>query len=111
MSSVPLWQSFLILTFSPHDRILVYPCGDGSKCRELAAQVPLGLVVGMDPGDDQIRAARAASRDVDNIMYVCSDLREIPWKDGFFTHIFLSVAEESAELKRVLAEGGRLETL
>ena len=72
-------------------------------------QVPLGLVVGIDPSDDQIHAARAASRDIDNIMYVCSDLEEIPWRDGFFTHIFLDATPTSMEeIHRVLADNGQI---
>ena len=94
-----------------HDRVLVYPCGDGTLCRELAAQVPLGLVVGIDPSEDAIRAARAAARDIDNIMFVWMDSSEIPWRDGFFTHAILKgTPPEMNEVHRVLAEGGHLHT-
>jgi ubiquinone/menaquinone biosynthesis C-methylase UbiE len=67
------------------------------------------LVVGIDPSDDQVRAARAACRDLDNVMLICSELAEIPWRDGFFTHAI--VPEELAnlpEVNRVLAENGQV---
>jgi ubiquinone/menaquinone biosynthesis C-methylase UbiE len=88
---------------------LIYPCGDGALCGEVAAQVPLGLVVGIDPSDDQVRVARAALRDLDNVMILCSDLTEIPWKEDFFTHAIVPAELASLpEVNRVLAEDGRV---
>jgi SAM-dependent methyltransferase len=109
------WLRYKEIKFGEHDRILVFPCGgdDGgvALCRELAAQVPLGLVVGIDPSDDAIRAARFAARDIDNVMFVWMDGPEIPWRDGFFTHAILKdTAPVLDEIHRVLAEGGQLIT-
>jgi len=71
--------------------------------------VPLGLVVGIDPSDDVIRAARFEARDIDNIMFVWMDGAEIPWRDGFFTHAILTETPAALdEIQRVLAEGGQL---
>ena len=64
-------------------------------------------MVGIDPSDDQVRAARVALRDLDNVMLICSDLAEIPWRDGFFTHAILGTeVSDLTEVNRVLAEGG-----
>jgi ubiquinone/menaquinone biosynthesis C-methylase UbiE len=93
--------------FSPNDRILHYPCGDGSLCRKIAALVPLGVAIGLD-ADDAVRAARAASLDVDNVMFIPCDGHEIPWKEDFFSHVIVGNQElPLREIVRVLAEGGR----
>lgn len=76
-------------------------------CREIAAEVPLGLVVGVDLTEDAVRAARAALRDVDNVMLIWLDGDQIPWKDEFFTHVVLTAEPPSmAEIQRVLAADG-----
>ena len=96
------------LSLRSNDRILHYPCGDGSFCRAIAELVPLGVVIGLDPGDDNVRAARAAARDVDNVMFVPCDGREIPWKEDFFSHVVVGNQDlPLREIQRVLAEGGR----
>ncbi len=95
------------LSLSPHDRVLHYPCGNGVLVGELAAKVPLGIVVGLDSSDDHVRAARAAHRDLDNAMFVTSDRGEIPWKEDFFSHVILGNRDlPMKEVERVLAEGG-----
>jgi ubiquinone/menaquinone biosynthesis C-methylase UbiE len=108
--SLPLSrEQFDTLNLSPADRVLVYPCGDGALCREIAAQVPVGVVIGLDPSDDNVRAARAASRDVDNIMFLCADLSEIPWKAQYFSHAIIPASvSDLSEVERVMAEGGRI---
>jgi len=95
------------LAISPKDRILHYPCGDGSLCHQIAALVPLGVVIGLD-SDDNVRAARAADRDVENVMFVPCDGHEIPWKEDFFSHVIAGNQDlPLREIQRVLAEGGR----
>jgi ubiquinone/menaquinone biosynthesis C-methylase UbiE len=95
------------LSLSPNDRVLHYPCGDGALCRQIAALVPLGVVIGLD-SDDNVRAARVASRDVDNVMFVPCDGHEIPWKEDVFSHVIVGNQDlPLREIVRVLAEGGR----
>ncbi len=95
------------LAISPNDRILHYPCGDGSLCREIAALAPLGVVIGLD-SDDNVRTARVAALDVENAMFVPCDGHEIPWKEDFFSHVIVGNQElPLREIVRVLAEGGR----
>jgi ubiquinone/menaquinone biosynthesis C-methylase UbiE len=94
---------------SINDRVLHYPCGDGALCREIAAAAVMGVVVGLDPDDDNIRAARAAARDLDNVMFVCSLPGEIPWNGGFFSHVIVDNHDlPLSEVYRVLAEDGRM---
>ena len=96
-----------ILSLAPNDRVLHYPCGDGSFCREIAALVSLGVVIGLD-SDDNVRAARAAAREVENLMFVPCDGHEIPWKEDFFSHVVVGNQDlPLREIERVLAEGGR----
>ena len=98
-----------MLDLSPTDRVLVFPSGDGTLCRELAARVPLGLVVGLDPSDENVRTARVAARDIDNIMFVCADLSEIPWNAHFFSVALIPESTtDRKEVERVMAEGGRV---
>jgi ubiquinone/menaquinone biosynthesis C-methylase UbiE len=96
-----------LLAISPNGRILHYPCGDGSLCAEIAALVPLGVVIGLDT-DDNVRAARAAWCDLDNAMFVPCDGHEIPWKEDFFSCVIVGNQDlPLREIQRVLAEGGR----
>ncbi len=99
----------------PKDRILELGCGVGWACRRLAGLAPEGVVVGLDNSDEMIRQARAASSDLDNILFLCSGAEEIPWKEDFFSHT-LSIesfyyypdpVRALRETYRVLAPGGR----
>jgi ubiquinone/menaquinone biosynthesis C-methylase UbiE len=96
-----------LLTISPNSRILHYPCGDGSLCAEIAPLLPLGVAIGLDT-DDNVRAARAAWRDLDNVMFIPCDGHEIPWKEDFFSCVIVGNQDlPLREIQRVLAEGGR----
>ena len=97
------------LAIQPGDRILHLRCGDGAIARQLAALVPLGVVVGVDPDDDQVRAARAASTDIENVLFVNAGIEEIPWKADYFSHALLDQAfSEMGEVYRVLAPSGKV---
>ncbi len=96
------------LAIQPGDRILLLPCGAGETARQLAPLVPLGVVVGMDPDDDQVRAARAASREIDNVMYVTAGVEEVPWKQDYFSHVILGSSPPAmTEVNRILVHGGK----
>src|SRR6266436_6541087 len=43
-----------------------------------------GQVVGLDISDEIVRQAREASKDFENILYVCGSAQQIPWEDFFF---------------------------
>lgn len=90
--------------------------GDGEVACRIARRAPEGLVLGVDPSDDNVRAARRRAGDLDNVMFVAGSPEEIPWQNDFFS--VLLTAEVTAEwarpeqaareMFRVLAPGGRL---
>jgi SAM-dependent methyltransferase len=99
---------------APTDNVLDVGCGSGWLSRRIAELVPEGRVVGMDVSDEMIRIARRNSAEQDNILYVTSEVAEIPWEANFFAH---AISVESSyywpdpaaglkELFRVLRLGG-----
>ncbi len=52
-------EALSLLTFAGSERILDVGCGEGAITAEIAARVPQGTVVGIDPSRDMIRFARA----------------------------------------------------
>ncbi len=95
----------------PNDRILLLSIPEAPLIFELAAKVSSGVIVGLG-GEDEVRAARRAARELENVMFVPAPLEEIPWQDGFFSKaIDLSCRwaqpeRVAAELARVLGLGG-----
>ncbi len=96
------------------ENLLDVGCGSGWLSRRLAKMAPGGRVVGMDISDEMIRAARRASTEQENLLFVTGEASEIPWEPNFF-HQAISV--ESAyywpepaagihEMFRVLRPGG-----
>lgn len=96
------------------ENVLDVGCGAGWLSRALARGVPEGRVVGTDISDEMIHHARAASADLDNLIFVVGQVDEIPWESNFFTR---AISVESAyywpdpakglrEIHRVLGEGG-----
>jgi arsenite methyltransferase len=105
----------------PGERVLDLGCGAGWATRLLARLVNdgregFGQVVGLDVSDEMIRHARAASKDFDNILYVCGSAQQIPWEENFFDKVlsiesFYYYPDQDralADLFRVMAPHGRL---
>lgn len=97
--------------FQPGDRVLDLDAGDGQGSRDLALQVPQGVLVGLVAGLDLLHQARANCRDLDNVFFVEAEPHQIPWKEDYFSHAIgrqLLTAAALREVYRVLAEGGRI---
>ncbi len=100
------------------ERVLDLSCGVGWATRLLAQAVEggQGMAVGLDVSEEMIARARAASREVENLLFAIAPAEEIPWRDEYFEKI-LSIEsfyyyhdQEAAlrELYRVLVPGGLL---
>lgn len=93
----------------PRDRILELDCGEGEVSVLLAARVPEGLVVAMDPSDECVHRARVRTRDLDNVIFLSPSAGEIPWKEDFFSKaLSLRFCRDLAHVLRVLAPDGLL---
>jgi hypothetical protein len=92
----------------PDDRILYLPIPGDDELREAARKAYDGLVVGIG-SEDAVRSGRKAVVDYDNVMLVQeSDNGQIPWQEEFFTKVIAPEhLEADAEMRRVLAPGGR----
>jgi ubiquinone/menaquinone biosynthesis C-methylase UbiE len=116
-------QTLAAMDLKAGERVLDLSCGAGWATRLLANAVEgrsaagaEGSAIGLDISDEMIARARAASRDFENIMFVCSPAQEIPWADEYFDKVlsieaFYYFPDQEAvlrELLRVLRPGGSL---
>jgi ubiquinone/menaquinone biosynthesis C-methylase UbiE len=100
------------------DRVLDLSCGVGWATRLLARAVEggQGIAVGVDVSEEMIVRARAASRDIENVLFVTASAEEIPWRDEYFEKVlsiesFYYYPDQEAvlrELFRVLTPNGLL---
>jgi ubiquinone/menaquinone biosynthesis C-methylase UbiE len=74
------------------------------------------MAVGQDISDEMITRARAASTDIENVLFAVGAADEIPWRDEYFEKVlsiesFYYYPDQEVvlrELYRVLAPGGAL---
>jgi hypothetical protein len=81
-----------------NERVLLLSLPDDEQLRSLAAQLPLGALVGMGDANEVARA-RAATADFDNVLFHLLDPDLIPWCDAYFHHVLdpLGTAPTSPE--------------
>jgi trans-aconitate 2-methyltransferase len=101
------------LTLAGDERVLDVGCGDGKITAEIAARVPRGSVLGVDPSHDMI--AFASSRfGESNLRFEVADARRLPYRDEFDLVVSFNalhwVPEQDAALASIratLKPGGR----
>jgi trans-aconitate methyltransferase len=74
-----------LLTLEGSERILDVGCGDGKITAEMAARVPRGSVLGVDPSRDMIAFASShfGPPGLANLRFDVADVRCLPYRDAF----------------------------
>ena len=114
-------KTIRLMDLRPGERVLDLGCGSGWATRLLARLVAdgpegYGQVVGLDVSDEMVREARAASKEFENILYICGSAQQIPWEENFFDKVlsvesFYYYPDQDRvlmELFRVMAPRGRM---
>jgi len=113
-------QTLELMKLKPGQRVLDLGCGAGWASRLLAQRVGggehPGQVVSLDVSDEMIRRARAASTQLDNLLFVVGSAQQIPWQEDYFDKVlsvesFYYYGDQGGaldELRRVMAPGGEL---
>ena len=109
-------EALELLELKGFERVLDVGCGDGKITAEIAARVPNGEVVGVDPSVKMIRYAQSkwASNDVPNLRFEVADARRLPFHEEFdqvvsFNALHWVMAQEEAlrSIRAALKPGGR----
>jgi ubiquinone/menaquinone biosynthesis C-methylase UbiE len=112
-------RTLALLDLRPDDRVLELGFGGGSLLARMAAVTTRGAVVGVDFSPEMVERAtrRLGSRVASGrIELRCADAAALPYPDGHFTRVctvntiyfWKDAHAVAAELRRVLAPGGRL---
>ena len=73
------------LTLNGNEQILDVGCGDGKITAEIAARVPQGSVVGVDPSSDMIAFATKnfGPPNIKNLRFEVADVRKLKFQNQF----------------------------
>jgi trans-aconitate 2-methyltransferase len=105
-----------LVTLSGSERVLDVGCGDGKITAEIAARVPRGSVMGVDPSHDMIAfaASHFGPPGHANLQFEVADARRMPFQAEFDLVVSFNalhwVPEQEATLKSIrsaLKPGGR----
>jgi len=100
------YADFLLPHLGKETHVLDCGCGDGALTVGLATVC--GRVTALDVSADDFRAAAAASRGLDDLVFVQGDATLLPFRDGTFDAVLAhSVLESGVEPTRLLAEAWR----
>ncbi|WP_102143446.1 class I SAM-dependent methyltransferase [Mycobacterium hubeiense] len=103
-----------VAAVSEADHVVDIGCGPGTAAREAARRG--ARVTGVDPSPAMLRVARAFTRKKDSITWLEGTAESLPLPDGTATvvwslatvHHWQDVDKGVAEIRRVLAPGGRM---
>jgi ubiquinone/menaquinone biosynthesis C-methylase UbiE len=103
------------VTLRSDDRVLLLDIPSEQEIAVLARILVKGVVVALG-SRDLVDRARAALSDFENVMLIEATPDRIPWHDQYFTRILVPAhlrelaRTYQAELNRVLAPNGQIET-
>ena len=109
--------TFEALNIAVGQQVLDVGCGGGHLLRDLALSVGTeGRVVGLDPSNQQIEAAKEHCQDLGNVAFSQDSATELSFADGEFDAIasiqvleyIENVDGALSEIRRVIKPGGRL---
>ena len=109
-------EQLSLLTLEGAERVLDIGCGDGKITAEIAAQVPSGYALGVDPSRDMIDFASShfATSTDSNLRFEVADVRRLPYRDEFdlvvsfnALHWVPEQVEALASIRAALRRGGR----
>jgi trans-aconitate 2-methyltransferase len=75
-------EALALLTLAGNERVLDIGCGQGKVTAQIAARVPRGRVVGVDPSHDMIDFAKAHFAEA-NLRFEAGDARTLPFRGEF----------------------------
>lgn len=75
-------ESLAALMLDGGERVLDVGCGDGKITAEIAARLPRGSVLGVDPSHDMIAYA-TRTHGAPNLAFEIGDARTLPYRDAF----------------------------
>jgi trans-aconitate 2-methyltransferase len=78
-------ESLASLTLEGGERVLDIGCGNGKITAEIAARLPRGSVLGVDPSSDMIAYASQhyAQANQANLRFAVADVRQLPFRNEF----------------------------
>ena len=103
-----------LMRLRPDERVLDVGCGSGWFCRQIAALVPQGSVMGVDVSDEMVQRAERSSAGNPRTRFATGTAESLPAPDGAFTRVvsvesayyWSDPARGIAEVFRVLAPRG-----
>jgi len=97
-------EQLALLSFSSSECILDVGCGDGKITAKIAARVPDGFVLGIDPSHDMIAFANShfGLPEWRNLRFAVADVRNLPYRNKFDLIVSFNALHWVPEQERAL---------